>query len=82
MRRMAQAVIDEFDELRRADRAASRAGPRAEIATLELLAAIDALIWIADEGARVLGGRRVGVTARCSRSSGRGSRTSPTAWSA
>jgi acyl-CoA reductase-like NAD-dependent aldehyde dehydrogenase len=60
MRRMAQAVIDDFDELR--DGLAREQGrPRAEIATLELLAAIDALIWIADDGAEVLGGRRVGI---------------------
>jgi acyl-CoA reductase-like NAD-dependent aldehyde dehydrogenase len=60
MRRMAQSVIDDFDELR--DGLAREQGrPRAEIATLELLAAIDALIWIADDGADVLGGRRVGI---------------------
>jgi acyl-CoA reductase-like NAD-dependent aldehyde dehydrogenase len=58
MRRMAQAVIDEFDELTDA-LVAEQGRPRAEIATLELLAAIDALKWIADEGAAVLGGRRV-----------------------
>jgi succinate-semialdehyde dehydrogenase/glutarate-semialdehyde dehydrogenase len=60
MRRMAQSVIDDFDELRDA-LAAEQGRPAAEIATLELLAAIDALIWVAEEGARVLGGRRVGV---------------------
>ena len=31
------------------------------MAALELLPAIDALIWIADDGAKVLGGRRVGI---------------------
>ena len=61
MRRMAQAVIDDFDELRDA-LAREQGRPRAEIASLELLAAIDALIWIADDGARVLGGRKVGVS--------------------
>jgi acyl-CoA reductase-like NAD-dependent aldehyde dehydrogenase len=61
MRRMAQAVIDEFDELQGA-LAREQGRPRAEIAALELLAAIDALIWIADEGADVLGGRRVGIS--------------------
>ena len=35
--------------------------PRAEVATLELLPAIDALIWIADDSARVLGGAPVGI---------------------
>jgi acyl-CoA reductase-like NAD-dependent aldehyde dehydrogenase len=60
MRRMAQAVIDDFDELQEG-LAREQGRPRAEIAALELLAAIDALIWIADDGARVLGGRRVRV---------------------
>ncbi len=60
MRRMAQSVIDDFDELREA-LAAEQGRPAAEVAALELLAAIDALIWVADEGARVLGGRRVAV---------------------
>lgn len=60
MRRMAQSVIDDFDELR--DLIAREQGrPAAEIAALELLAAIDALIWIADDGACVLGGRGVAV---------------------
>jgi acyl-CoA reductase-like NAD-dependent aldehyde dehydrogenase len=60
MRRMAQAVIDDFDELAVA-LAREQGRPAAEIAALELLPAIDALIWIADDGADVLGGRRVGV---------------------
>jgi acyl-CoA reductase-like NAD-dependent aldehyde dehydrogenase len=61
MRRMAQAVIDDFDEL--ADLLVAEGGrPRAEVAALELLAAIDALIWVADDGAAVLGGRRVAVS--------------------
>jgi len=61
MRRMAQAVIDDFDELREL-LAREQGRPRAEVAALELLAAIDALIWIADDGAKALGGRRVGVS--------------------
>jgi succinate-semialdehyde dehydrogenase / glutarate-semialdehyde dehydrogenase len=60
MRRMAQAVIDDFDQLQVA-LAREQGRPRGEIATLELLAAIDALIWIAEDGAKVLGGRRVGI---------------------
>ena len=61
MRRMAQAVIDDFDEL--LDALSREQGrPAAEIAALELLPAIDALIWIADDGAKLLGGRRVGVS--------------------
>ena len=60
MRRMAQAIVDEFDELREA-LAREQGRPRTEVAALELLAAIDALKWVAHEGASVLGGRRVGV---------------------
>jgi acyl-CoA reductase-like NAD-dependent aldehyde dehydrogenase len=60
MRRMAQAVIDDFDELTQS-LAREQGRPAAEIAALELLPAIDALIWIADDGADVLGRRRVGV---------------------
>ncbi|HEV3034076.1 MAG TPA: aldehyde dehydrogenase family protein [Solirubrobacteraceae bacterium] len=60
MTRMAQAVIDDFDELQEA-LGREQGRPRAEIAALELLAAIDALKWIAEDGAEVLGGRRVGV---------------------
>lgn len=60
MSRMAQAVIDDFDELQET-LAREQGRPRAEIAALELLAAIDALKWIADDGADALGGRRVGV---------------------
>ncbi|HWX75754.1 MAG TPA: aldehyde dehydrogenase family protein, partial [Solirubrobacteraceae bacterium] len=58
MRRMAQAVIDDFDELARSI-SAEQGRPTAEIAALELLPAIDALLWIAAEGAQLLGGRRV-----------------------
>ncbi len=61
MRRMAQAVIDEFDELLEVI-AREQGRPRAEIASLELLAGVDALIWMADEGARLLGGGRIGVS--------------------
>ena len=61
MRRMAQAVIDDFDELAAA-LGREQGRPAAEIAALELLPAIDALIWIADEGAEVLGGRRIRVS--------------------
>ncbi len=60
MRRMAQSVIDDFDELRRT-LAREQGRPGAEIAALELLAAIDALKWIAEDGAEVLGSRRVGI---------------------
>ena len=60
MHRMAQAVIDDFDELQEW-LAREQGRPRAEIAALELLAAIDALIWIAGDGASVLAGRKVGI---------------------
>ncbi len=60
MDRMAQAVIDDFDELQEA-LAREQGRPRGEIAALELLAAVDALRWIAEDGADVLGGRRVGI---------------------
>jgi acyl-CoA reductase-like NAD-dependent aldehyde dehydrogenase len=60
MRRMAQAIVDEVDDLRETI-AREQGRPRTEVATLELLAAIDALKWVAQEGAKVLGGRRVGV---------------------
>ncbi|MFZ1155457.1 MAG: aldehyde dehydrogenase family protein, partial [Solirubrobacteraceae bacterium] len=60
MRRMAQAIIDEFEELRETI-AREQGRPRTEVATLELLVAIDALKWVAQDGASVLGARRVGV---------------------
>jgi acyl-CoA reductase-like NAD-dependent aldehyde dehydrogenase len=60
MRRMAQAILDELDELRETI-AREQGRPRTEVAALELLAALDALKWVAQEGASVLGGRRVGV---------------------
>jgi acyl-CoA reductase-like NAD-dependent aldehyde dehydrogenase len=60
MRRMAQAVIDDFAELQVA-LAREQGRPRAEIASLELLTAIDALSWIADDGTQILSARRVGV---------------------
>jgi acyl-CoA reductase-like NAD-dependent aldehyde dehydrogenase len=58
MRSMAQAVIDDFDGLCGLI-AREQGRPRAEVAALELLAAIDALIWIADEGARAIEPRRI-----------------------
>jgi acyl-CoA reductase-like NAD-dependent aldehyde dehydrogenase len=60
MRRMAQAIVDELDELRETI-AREQGRPRTEVAALELLVAIDALKWVAHDGASVLGGRRVGV---------------------
>jgi succinate-semialdehyde dehydrogenase/glutarate-semialdehyde dehydrogenase len=60
MGRMAQAVIDDFDELTEA-LAREQGRSRAEVAALELLAAIDALKWVAEDGAEVLSARRVAV---------------------
>lgn len=58
MRRMAQAIIDEYDRLLESI-AREQGRPRAEVAALELLSAIDALSWIAREGPSAIGGRRV-----------------------
>jgi acyl-CoA reductase-like NAD-dependent aldehyde dehydrogenase len=60
MSRMAQAIVDEFDDLRETV-AREQGRPRTEVAALELLVAIDALKWVAQDGASVLGPRRVGV---------------------
>jgi acyl-CoA reductase-like NAD-dependent aldehyde dehydrogenase len=60
MGRMAQAVIDDFDELQE-EIAREQGRPRAEVAALELLAAIDALKWVAEDGAELLSPRRVGI---------------------
>ena len=58
MRRMAQAIVDEYEALLETV-AREQGRPRAEVAALELLSAIDALGWIAQEGPKVLGGRGV-----------------------
>ncbi|MDE3069541.1 MAG: aldehyde dehydrogenase family protein [Acidobacteriota bacterium] len=60
MRRVAQAMIDERDDLIET-LAREQARPRAEVATLEVLPAIEALLWMAERGARSLALRRVGV---------------------
>ncbi|HEX3692233.1 MAG TPA: aldehyde dehydrogenase family protein [Solirubrobacteraceae bacterium] len=57
---MAQAVIDELDQLCE-QIACEQRRPRTEVAILELLAAVDALKWIGRAGGAVLGDRRVGV---------------------
>jgi succinate-semialdehyde dehydrogenase/glutarate-semialdehyde dehydrogenase len=57
LERAAQAVIDEFDDLCRTVAAESQR-PCAEIAALELLAAIDALRWLAENARRLLGAHR------------------------
>ena len=61
MARAAQAVIDEFDEL--ADLLALEQGrPRAEAEVMELLAAVETLQWLAEEGPRILAGERIGFS--------------------
>lgn len=60
MRRMAQAIIDQRDELAQTI-AAEQGRPQREVLALELLPAIDALEWIAAQGAQALALRRVGV---------------------
>ena len=61
MRRMAQSVIDDFDELLE-ELSREQGRTRGEVAALELLAAIDALMWVAQDGEGVLGGRRLSVS--------------------
>ncbi|MDX6689940.1 MAG: hypothetical protein QOG15_1397 [Solirubrobacteraceae bacterium] len=58
--RAAQAVIDEWDELA-AVIVAEQGRPVAEAQTMELLPAVEALQWLAEEGPRVLAPERVGL---------------------
>src|SRR3954469_8563981 len=60
LRRAAQAVVDELDELVPLFTQAYDRTP-GEVATLELLPAIDALGWLADAGTRALRERRLGA---------------------
>lgn len=58
--RIAQGVIDQLDEI--VQTLSLEGGrPAAEVAALEALPAIDALIWIAEKGANALAGSRVPV---------------------
>jgi acyl-CoA reductase-like NAD-dependent aldehyde dehydrogenase len=57
LERAAQSVIDEFDEVCLTVAAESQR-PSAEIAALELLGAVDALRWLADNARRLLGAHR------------------------
>src|SRR5258705_12577413 len=58
LRRAGQAVIDELDELLTLLGAGLDRDP-AEVAALELLPAVDGLQWLADQGTRALGERRL-----------------------
>src|SRR3954451_6140124 len=60
LRRAAQAVVDELDELVALSAQAHDRTP-GEVAALELLPAIDGLTWLAEDGARALRDRRLGV---------------------
>ncbi len=60
LRRAAQAVIDEYDEV--GDLVAAESGrPRVEVAALEQLPAIDTLRWLSGYGVELLGEKRIGV---------------------
>jgi succinate-semialdehyde dehydrogenase/glutarate-semialdehyde dehydrogenase len=60
MRRVAQAIIDEREQLLETI-SREQGRPRAEVLTLEILPAIDALLWIAEEGGDALELRPVRV---------------------
>ena len=61
LRRAAQALIDERSEL--VELIAREQGrPVAEAELMELLPAIETLLWLADQGPRTLGDHRVGVS--------------------
>lgn len=59
--RAAQAVIDEWDELVRVI-VSEQGRPVAEAQTMELLPAVETLLWLAEHGPRILGGERVGLS--------------------
>jgi succinate-semialdehyde dehydrogenase/glutarate-semialdehyde dehydrogenase len=61
MARAAQAVIDEFDDLAQL-LAAEQGRPRAEAEVMELLAAVETLQWLAEQGPRILAGQRIGFS--------------------
>jgi succinate-semialdehyde dehydrogenase/glutarate-semialdehyde dehydrogenase len=59
--RAAQAIIDEWDELVRI-LVAEQGRPLAEAHTMELLPAVETLLWLAEHGPRILGPERVGLS--------------------
>ena len=61
MARAAQAVIDEWDELVRLI-VDEQGRPLAEAQTMELLPAVETLLWLSEHGPRVLGPERVALS--------------------
>jgi acyl-CoA reductase-like NAD-dependent aldehyde dehydrogenase len=61
MRRAAQAVIDEWPQLLELI-AREQGRPLAEVAHLELLPAVETLLWLGDSGVAILGDDRVGLS--------------------
>jgi len=59
--RAAQAVIDEWDELLRVI-VAEQGRPVAEAQTMELLPAVETLLWLSEHGPQILGPERVGLS--------------------
>ncbi len=59
--RAAQALIDECDELVRII-VREQGRPVAEVQTMELLPAIETLLWLAEHGPRILGPERIGLS--------------------
>lgn len=59
--RAAQAIIDEWDELVRIV-VNEQGRPVAEAQTMELLPAVETLLWLAEHGPRILGPERLGLS--------------------
>ncbi|HEX4363216.1 MAG TPA: aldehyde dehydrogenase family protein [Solirubrobacteraceae bacterium] len=59
--RAAQAVIDEWDELL-AIVVAEQGRPLAEVQTMELLPAVETLLWLAEHGPEILAPERIGLS--------------------
>jgi len=59
--RAAQAIIDEWDELLRIV-VNEQGRPLAEAQTMELLPAVETLLWLAEHGPQILGPERVGLS--------------------
>ncbi len=59
--RAAQAIIDEWDDIVRVV-VDEQGRPIAEAQTMELLPAVETLLWLAEHGPRILGPERVGLS--------------------